>query len=87
MNSGLSGYVSKDVIKQHVAPPTLNDKVKVFVCGPPPQVAALAGKKDGMKQGELAGALKELGYTEGQASRNYRHLIGLLISTHQVFKF
>lgn len=34
--------------------------------GPPGQVASLAGKKDGMKQGELGGILKELGYTEEQ---------------------
>jgi cytochrome-b5 reductase len=40
--------------------------VKVLVCGPPPQVAAIAGKKDGMKQGALDGALKELGYKEEQ---------------------
>lgn len=37
-----------------------------MVCGPPGQVNALAGKKDGMKQGPLAGILKELGYTEDQ---------------------
>ena len=34
--------------------------------GPPGQVAALAGKKDGMKQGELAGVLKDLGYNSDQ---------------------
>ena len=34
--------------------------------GPPGQVASLAGKKDGMKQGELSGILKELGYTPEQ---------------------
>jgi hypothetical protein len=34
--------------------------------GPPPQVAAVAGNKAGMKQGELGGALKELGYSEDQ---------------------
>jgi cytochrome-b5 reductase len=34
--------------------------------GPPGQVNAVAGKKDGMKQGEIGGILKELGYTEGQ---------------------
>ncbi|KAH7108291.1 ferredoxin reductase-like protein [Auriculariales sp. MPI-PUGE-AT-0066] len=64
--TGASGYVSKDLIQQHVAPPSLKDKVKIFVCGPPGQVAALAGKKDGMKQGDLAGILKELGYSEEQ---------------------
>jgi hypothetical protein len=36
--------------------------------GPPPQVAAIAGKKDGMKQGALGGALKELGYDESQVT-------------------
>lgn len=34
--------------------------------GPPGQVAAVAGKKAGMKQGEIGGVLKELGYTEDQ---------------------
>lgn len=35
--------------------------------GPPPQVSALAGKKEGpTKQGELSGILKELGYTADQ---------------------
>lgn len=29
-------------------------------------MAAIAGKKAGMKQGELGGVLKELGYTEDQ---------------------
>jgi len=32
-------------------------------------VAAIAGKKAGMKQGELGGVLKELGYTEDQVSQ------------------
>ena len=36
--------------------------------GPPGQVAAIAGKKEGMKQGALNGILKELGYTEEQVS-------------------
>ena len=34
--------------------------------GPPGQVAAVAGKKEGMKQGVLAGILKDLRYTEDQ---------------------
>ncbi|KAG6884781.1 hypothetical protein C0993_008342 [Termitomyces sp. T159_Od127] len=64
--TGPSGFINADVIKEHVAPASLGDKVKVFVCGPPGQVAAVAGKKAGMKQGELGGILKELGYTEEQ---------------------
>ncbi|CAA7265856.1 unnamed protein product [Cyclocybe aegerita] len=63
---GRVGYISADIIKQHVSPASLKEKVKVFVCGPPPQVAAIAGKKNGMKQGDLGGILKELGYTEDQ---------------------
>lgn len=63
---GPSGYINADLIKQHIAPPSLGEKVKVFVCGPPPQVGAIAGKKAGREQGELGGILKELGYTENQ---------------------
>lgn len=36
------------------------------VTGPPPQVASVAGKKDGPRQGELGGILKELGYASDQ---------------------
>ena len=43
--------------------------MKIYICGPPGQVAAIAGKKDGMKQGELSGTLKELGYTEDQVRK------------------
>ena len=38
-----------------------------YVCaGPPGQVAAVSGGKEGMKQGKLGGILKDLGYTEDQ---------------------
>jgi cytochrome-b5 reductase len=37
-----------------------------IIAGPPGQVASIAGKKAGFKQGELGGILKELGYTEDQ---------------------
>ncbi|KAH6916734.1 cytochrome-b5 reductase [Coprinopsis sp. MPI-PUGE-AT-0042] len=63
---GPTGFISKEIIEQHVAPASLGQKVKVFVCGPPGQVASIAGKKAGYKQGELGGILKELGYTEDQ---------------------
>ncbi|EEB89924.1 hypothetical protein MPER_11931, partial [Moniliophthora perniciosa FA553] len=77
--SGPSGYMTKDLLQKYIASPDLKDKVKVFVCGPPPQVAAIAGKKAGMKQGELGGILKELGYTEDQS--NYSYTIG------RIFRF
>ncbi|KAN0129985.1 ferredoxin reductase-like protein [Lactarius tabidus] len=64
--AGASGYVSRELIKAHVPPAELGDKVKVFICGPPGQVSAVAGKKQGMKQGEIGGILKELGYKEDQ---------------------
>ncbi|KAF8531533.1 cytochrome-b5 reductase [Gautieria morchelliformis] len=63
---GGSGYITKEMLKNFVAPPSLGEKVKVFVCGPPAQVAAIAGKKEGGKQGEVDGILKELGYTSDQ---------------------
>jgi hypothetical protein len=43
--------------------------------GPPGQVAAVAGKKDGGKQGEAGGILKELGYTADQVKIS--HLVDL----------
>jgi len=64
--TGPTGYINKGLIQKHVASKDLGEKVKVFVCGPPGQVAATAGQKAGMKQGELGGILKELGYTEDQ---------------------
>ncbi|VDC04246.1 unnamed protein product [Peniophora sp. CBMAI 1063] len=64
--TGPTGYINSQLVKQYVPPADLKEKIKVFVCGPPGQVAAIAGKKDGMKQGSVGGILKELGYTEDQ---------------------
>ncbi|KAI0253312.1 hypothetical protein BJV78DRAFT_1274632 [Lactifluus subvellereus] len=64
--SGASGYVSKELIRAHVPPAERGDKVQVLICGPPGQVSAVAGEKDGPKQGAIGGILKELGYTEVQ---------------------
>jgi len=64
--TGPIGYVNADLIKQHVTPASAGNKVKVYICGPPGQVASIAGKKDGYNQGQVAGILKELGYTEDQ---------------------
>ncbi|KAK8861204.1 hypothetical protein IAR55_002023 [Kwoniella newhampshirensis] len=59
---GETGFITPSMISK-VFPRKADEKVQAFVCGPPPQVASLAGPKDGMKQGELQGALKELGYS------------------------
>ncbi|KAF8529678.1 cytochrome-b5 reductase [Hysterangium stoloniferum] len=83
---GEVGYVTKDVLKKHVAPASVGDKVKVFICGPPAQVAAVAGKKEGMKQGEVGGILKELGYTTEQVGVIVTNSEPLVDPT-QVFKF
>lgn len=32
-NLGPTGYLNADLVKEHIAPASLNDKVKVFVCG------------------------------------------------------
>ncbi|CAK5264464.1 unnamed protein product [Mycena citricolor] len=61
---GLTGFINADVIKKFVSPPTA--KTMIMVCGPPGQVAAIAGKKAGYQQGELGGVLKELGYSAEQ---------------------
>ncbi|WVO14749.1 hypothetical protein L204_102387 [Cryptococcus depauperatus] len=59
---GDTGFVTPELISKHF-PKTSGEKVRAFVCGPIGQMKAVSGLKDGMKQGELAGALKELGYT------------------------
>lgn len=59
---GETGYISADKISKYF-PRADGEKVKAFVCGPPPQYKAVSGPKDGMKQGELSGALRDLGYT------------------------
>ena len=87
--TGASGFDS-ELIKTHVPPAELGEKVKVFVCGaslslslpcvffcaderllcamigPPGQVSAVAGKKEGMNQGTIIGVLKQLGYSGEQ---------------------
>lgn len=63
MWKGGVGYVSKDVLKQHMPAPS-KDNV-VMVCGPPGMMAAVSGSKaPDYSQGEVSGLLKELGYTK-----------------------
>lgn len=64
--SELKGYLTKDVLKSKLPSPSLGSEVKIFVCGPPGQVAAVAGPKDDMEQGELKGMLKDLGFSQDQ---------------------
>ena len=64
--TGGKGYITKDLLKTVLPPPT-EENIKVFVCGPPGLYKALSGGKvSPADQGELSGALKELGYTKDQ---------------------
>jgi len=60
-----SGYVTAQMIKQQIPPPS--DKNLVLVCGPPGFYAHVSGAKaPDYSQGGLAGLLKDLGYTKEQ---------------------
>lgn len=59
------GYVSEDVVKEHLFPPS--DENWILVCGPPGMMNAISGDKAKDKsQGELSGLLKKMGYTKDQ---------------------
>ena len=62
--SGPTGFVTAPMISQLFPYHDGNNKVMAFVCGPPPQVKSICGPKDGPRQGEIQGALKDLGYTQ-----------------------
>ncbi|ANZ78057.1 BA75_04577T0 [Komagataella pastoris] len=59
--SASSGFISKEVLQKNLPGPT-NDS-HVFVCGPPPLYKAISGEKvSPQDQGEVTGALADLGY-------------------------
>jgi cytochrome-b5 reductase len=63
---GETGYISKEFLDKNMFKPS-EDNVHVFVCGPPPLYKAISGDKVSPKdQGELTGALKDLGFTKEQ---------------------
>lgn len=58
---GPTGYVNAELIKKHI-PEVTTGNTKVFVCGPPLMMQAVCGVKGpNFTQGEVDGALKELG--------------------------
>lgn len=64
--SGGKGYINKDLLKT-VLPEPKEENIKLFICGPPGMYKAISGPKVSPKdQGEIDGALKELGYTKEQ---------------------
>ncbi|RDA89057.1 hypothetical protein CP532_2282 [Ophiocordyceps camponoti-leonardi (nom. inval.)] len=64
--AGATGFITKDLLKS-VLPEPKDGNIKLFVCGPPGLMKAVSGGKTSPKdQGELTGALKELGYSKDQ---------------------
>ena len=62
---GHAGHMDETLLKT-VLPEPKEENIKVFVCGPPGMYKAVSGMKDGMKQGEVGGILKALGYSQDQ---------------------
>lgn len=60
---GVSGYITKEVIEEHMPSPNDDDAI-IMVCGPPPMVKSIAGDKKFIGQGNFGGILKELGYSK-----------------------
>ena len=61
---GHTGFITKDFLKELLPAPSAD--AKIFICGPPPLYKALSGPKTcPTDQGELTGALAELGYDKG----------------------
>ncbi len=64
--SGNTGIITKDFLAKTI-PKSSSDNIKAFVCGPPGFCKAFSGEKASPSdQGELSGALKDLGYTKNQ---------------------
>ncbi|KAK9467002.1 NADH-cytochrome b5 reductase [Lipomyces arxii] len=62
----IPGFVTKDLL-QKIIPAPSTDGLMIFVCGPPGFHAAVSGSKiSNTDQGELTGALKDLGYSPEQ---------------------
>lgn len=60
---GHTGFITKDYLKANLPEPSKD--VKIFVCGPPGLYDAISGnKKSPTDQGEVTGALADLGYTK-----------------------
>jgi cytochrome-b5 reductase len=58
---GPTGFLTKDLLSTIIAKPA--PQTKVFVCGPPGFMKAVSGSKaPDYSQGEIDGALKELGF-------------------------
>ncbi|KAI5959210.1 MCR1 [Candida theae] len=60
---GVEGFITKDFLQKNLDKPSPD--TKIFVCGPPGLYDAISGnKKSPSDQGEVTGALADLGYTK-----------------------
>lgn len=60
-----TGFITKEYLSANIAKPS--EDTHLFICGPPPFLKAYSGEKASVTdQGDLTGALKELGYTAEQ---------------------
>eukprot|EP00931_Biecheleriopsis_adriatica_P026441 TRINITY_DN16097_c0_g1_i1.p1 TRINITY_DN16097_c0_g1~~TRINITY_DN16097_c0_g1_i1.p1 ORF type:complete len:306 (+),score=49.18 TRINITY_DN16097_c0_g1_i1:67-918(+) len=60
--TGETGFISKELMEKHAAPPSADHLV--VVCGPPPMYAALCGPRE--KPEELTGLLADMGFKAEQ---------------------
>ena len=61
--NGASGFITTALLKEKLEPPS--GDTMVIVCGPPGLMAAISGPKSpDFTQGDLGGALLQLGYTK-----------------------
>lgn len=63
---GARGFINRELIAANL--PSPDSECLIFICGPPPMYTALSGPRDapGAPPSELAGLLKEMGYTTEQ---------------------
>mmetsp|Transcript_5265 Transcript_5265/g.11448 ORF Transcript_5265/g.11448 Transcript_5265/m.11448 type:complete len:308 (-) Transcript_5265:102-1025(-) len=60
---GARGFISKDLVEQHLPPPSLGDDAIIFICGPPPMYDAISGPRG---EDEVKGVLAQVGYAMEQ---------------------
>ncbi|KAL8129575.1 hypothetical protein V2J09_018730 [Rumex salicifolius] len=82
------GFISKDMALKGL--PSPGEDTLILVCGPPGMMKHVSGEKaKDWTQGEVAGVLKELGYTEEMLNRvasSVRKLGGSLVITEKLSK-
>jgi len=65
---GLRGHLNKEILARYLPSSQIGNDIRIYICGPPAFYTSISGTKNmkDFSQGELTGALKELGFTESQ---------------------